>query len=247
MHEHLTGCAHCAELFGNGAQLGRRLAFASPPAVDDLPRQLVATEALIAREHGLRAFLRSRSTNARWALSFVLPGALLAREWLKHAPARELSTAHALAALLLLVLLGLVVRNALRPLPLDRFSARLYSLFALVAWSLPCVFWFSAEARVGGEEFSGGDFALRSLSCFGYGSACAVPSFALLWAFDRGERLSYRVWALAAGLVAALSSLILLVHCPDTQRAHLLAGHFSIGLVWFAALSTASFWQSRAN
>jgi len=233
-------------LFGNGAQLGRRLADAVPRTLPDLAAKLVASESLIERERGLRAFLRSRSTRVRLLLSLVFPVVLLTRELLRtHVPLRDMGTSRSLSGLLLVALLGVIVHSALRPLPLERSAARRRSLFALFAWGVPCVLCFAPETRFSADELSSSGFALRSLNCFCYGSALAAPSFALLWAFDRDDRVPYRVWALAAGLVAVLSSLILLVHCPSTQHAHLIAGHFSIGLVWFAAVSIAS-WRGRA-
>ncbi|MEI9939521.1 MAG: hypothetical protein WDO69_20060 [Pseudomonadota bacterium] len=243
--EHLKGCEHCKELFGNAAALGRRLADIAPRSPHGVTEQLAVTESLIADEHGVRAFLRSRPTRVRWALTLVLPAVLLVRELLKRrAPLRELGATRMLAGLLLLGLLGVVTESALRPLPIERRAARLRSVLALVAWCLPCLLWFAPEAPVGAENFSSSGFAVRALTCFGYGSALAAPSFALLWAFDRGQRVPYRVWALACGLIALLSSLILLLHCPSTQRAHLIAGHFCIGPAWFVAVSIATWWRS---
>jgi hypothetical protein len=243
--EHLERCSHCEELFGNAAQLGRRLARVEPHLLGNSPELLFITESLIARERGVRAFLRSRSTRVRWALSLVLPAVLLVRELLrKRVLLRELGTPRVLAGLLLLGLLGLLAHSALRPLPLDRRAARVRSLFALLAWCLPCMLWFAPESRASADGFSSSGFALRSLICFGYGSALAAPSFVLLCALDRSERASFRVLALAAGLVAVLSSLILLLHCPNGQRAHLIAGHLSIGLSWFMAVSIAAWFRS---
>jgi hypothetical protein len=238
--EHLSWCPHCAELFGNQAALGRRLATLTSYPLQLTAARLSATEALLAREHGPRAFLRSRSTRVRWALSLALPALLLVRELVrKRVPWRELGTPRMLGGLALLGLLGLVTHGALRPLPLECRAARLRTTLALVAWCLPCMLWLAPEARASAEEFSG-SFVLRSLSCFGYGSALAAPSFALLWAFDRGVQIPFRVWALSAGAVGIVANLILLLHCPNTDPAHLLAGHFSIGLVWFMAASFAA-------
>ena len=243
--EHRRECAHCNELFVGDAELGLGLTRVAAVAPQGFGEQLFATESLIAEERGVRAFLRSRSTRVRWALSLSLPAVLLVREWVhRRAPLRELGTTRLLAGLLLLVLLGVVVNSALRPLPIERRAARLRSVLSLFAWCLPCVLWFAPEAPVHAENISSGGFALRSLTCFGYGSALSAPSFALLWAFEREQRVSYRVWALAAGMVALLSSLILVLHCPSTNRAHL-TGHFSIGLVWFIAVSSASWWRDR--
>lgn len=245
--DHLKQCSHCSELFGDAARLGRHLAGAAPRAPDDMTAQLVATESLLARERGVRAFLRSRSTRVRWTLCLTLAATVLAGELLrKRVVLHELGTSRSLAGLLLLIVLALITRSALHPLPLERSAARLRTLLALVAWTLPCMLLFAPEAHAGAEDFSSSGFALRSLACFGYGSALAAPSFVLLYAFDRDQRVPHRVLASAAGLVAVLSSLILLVHCPSTQRAHLIAGHFSIGLVWFVAVSIASF-RRRAH
>jgi hypothetical protein len=247
VEDHLKQCAHCNELFGDAARLGRQLARAAPPSSGDMTAQLLATESLLARERGLRAFLRSRSTRVRWTLCLTLAAALLIGESLrKRVALHELGTSRLLAGLLLLIVLVLLTRSSLRPLPLERAAARLRTLLAFAAWTLPCMLLIAPEARAGAEDFSSSGFALRSLACFGYGSALAAPSFALLYAFDRDDRVPHRVLASGAGLVALLSSLILLVHCPSTERAHLIAGHFSIGLVWFVAVSITSFWR-RAN
>ena len=243
--EHRRGCAHCQELFGNGAELGRGLAGVAAHFDRGVGEQLIATELLLANERGLRAFLRSRSTRVRWALSSGLPVLLLVCELVrKRVSVRELGTTRMLAGLLLFALLGVVAHSALRPLPIERRAARLRSVLAWIAWCLPCVLWLAPETPVTPDGLSSSGFALRSLTCFGYGSAFTAPSFGLLWALDRSERVPFRVWALAAGLVALSSSLILLLHCPSTQRAHLIAGHFSIGLAWFAAVSIVTWWRS---
>jgi hypothetical protein len=242
--EHLRVCGHCAELFDNSGALGRRLANASAEPASASSAQLAATETLLDREQGLRAFLRSRSTRVRWLLSLSLPALLLTRELLrKRVPWRDLNLARVIAGLVLLGLFGLVAHSALRPLPIERRAARLRSALAFVAWCLPCVLWFAPQAQAGADELSGA-FAWRSLACFAYGSAFAAPSFALLWAMDRGVFVPYRVWALAAGSVALLSNLILMLHCTIASRAHLLAGHLSIGLLWFALASWAG-WRVR--
>lgn len=247
MDEHLKWCPHCRELFRNAAALGRRLAGAAGGTTGAIGAQLSATEALLASERGVRAFLRSRSTRVRWALTLLLPMLLLARElWRGRVPWREVSTPRVLGGLLLAALLGLVARTALRPLPIERRAARLRTALALVAWVLPCLLWLAPETSVNADDFSG-EIALRSLTCFAFGSALAAPSFALVWALDRGVRVPYRVWALGAGTVGLVANLILLLHCPSTNGAHLLVGHFSIGLVWLLASSSAFWWARHAE
>ena len=206
--EHLQGCAECAELFQDEGLLGRGLAVAAldSPWGSALARGDAAT--LLESERGVRAYLRSRSTRVRCGLSFTLPLLLLAREALRgRVPLRSLGAPRLLGGLLLVGLLGVSLRSALQPLPVERRAARLRSVLAFVAWCLPCILWFAPEAPVSTEELSSG-FALRSVSCFAYGSALAAPSFALLWAFDRGPRISPRVWALGAGIVALAANCI---------------------------------------
>ncbi|MEO7034828.1 MAG: hypothetical protein ABI548_13045 [Polyangiaceae bacterium] len=245
--DHVRVCPHCRELLEHGAALGRRLASATPDVQRLSSAQLAATEALIENEHGLRAYLRSRSTRVRWLLSLALPALFLTRELLRRpVPWRDLSTPRILAGVALIGFLGVLANSALRPLPIERHAARLRSALALGAWCLPCVLWFAPEARASADEFTG-SFGWRSLSCFAYGSALAAPSFALLWAFDRDVRVPFRVWASAAGMVGIVANLILMLHCPLTNRAHLLAGHLSIGLAWFIAVSTAEWWLRRVE
>jgi hypothetical protein len=195
----------------------------------------------------VRAFLRSRSTRVRWLLSLTLPALLLLRELLRGRVAwREFSALKWLGAVLLCALLAVFVGRALGPLPLVRRVARLHRGLALVAWCAPCVLWFVPEARTGSVQLSSA-LALGSLSCFGYGSALAAPCFALLWALDRGVQIPFRVWAFAAASVAIVANLILFLHCPSNDRVHLLLGHFSIGLAWFAAVSLIGWKVQRAR
>ncbi len=245
VEEHLKWCPHCAELFRNAAALGRRLAAAASLKPRAVSEQLAATESLLEREHGVRAYLRSRSTRVRWALSLALPAVLLVRELVrKRVALRDVGTPRLVAGLVLVGLLGVVLHGALRPLPVERRAARLRTILAMVAWCLPLVLWLAPEAHATTGELPGG-FALKSLTCFSYGSALAAPSFALLWALDRGIHVPFRVWALGAGVVSIVANLILVLHCSLTNPAHVLAGHLSIGLVWFVAVCTSA-WVRRA-
>ena len=247
MEEHLNECPHCAELFRAQAALGRRLASATLSTLSVGTAQLAATEALVARERGVRAFLRSRSTRVRWALSLSLPALLLVRELSRGRVAwREFSMAKLLGGLLLAAVLALVAHSALGPMPLERRARRLRNVLALIAWCLPCMLWLAPETRASALDLSPG-FALRAVTCFGYGSLFAAPGFVLLWAFDRGEQLRLRMGALAAGSVALVSNLILLLHCPSNEPVHLLTGHFSIGLVWLLAVFVAGWRLERAH
>ncbi len=241
--EHLGGCASCADLVQSGATLGRRLAEFSAELQSDVGAGLIATESLIDRERGLRAYLRSRPTRVRWALTLCVPLALLAREfWERPVPWMNLGTPKLIMGLLLLGLMALVVRAALRPAPIGRRKARLCWALTAAACCLPCLLCLAPESRPS-PPITGG-FAGRALSCFSYGSALSAPAAALLWALDRGMRVPYRVRALATGTMALVANLILIVHCPLTDGVHLWAGHFSIGFVWFVAVTSLQ-WRLR--
>jgi len=51
---------------------------------------------------------------------------------------------------------------------------------------------------------------------------------------------------LIVGPIALVANLILMLHCPVTNRVHLVAGHLSIGLSWFAAVCVRQWWSRRA-
>jgi hypothetical protein len=246
LDEHLRGCAECAQLLSNGAALGRRLAAAAAEPSQSAIPSLLGLESLLASERGVRAFLRSRSTRLRFALSLLLPALLLARElWRKQLHWRGLSSTRALACLPLVGLIILVAYSALRLVPSTGRAHNARSLLAGIAWCAPCALWVLPEAQRTAQDLNS-SFALQSLACFAYGSALAAPSLALLWVFDRAPRMPSRVWLLGVGMVALVANSILLLHCPISQRSHLLAGHFSIGLVWLAAVSVLTVRGHRA-
>ncbi|HEX3776944.1 MAG TPA: hypothetical protein VHV51_20870 [Polyangiaceae bacterium] len=241
--EHLRSCPHCRELFEEDALLGRKLAL-SAVSIPERGAAFAPLSSALAAEHGLRAFLRSRPTRTRWLTCLGLAAASLCAELARRRiPLSTLPASRLAFALLLLALFALVTHSALWPSSIERRAARLQSALALGAWCLPCMLCLAPDAHA--SDDLGHGFALRSFGCFAYGSALAAPSFALLWALDRSVHVSFRVLALAAGMVALLANTILILHCPVTERAHLIVGHFSIGLVWFAAVYLAERWRRR--
>lgn len=152
--EHLKYCPHCGELFHNDASLGRRLSAAAPalPEARRLDAQLALAESAISHERGVRAYLRSRSTPVRWALSLAVVALLLLCELVRgRLPWRSFTPLRLFAGVVLACLLALVTRAALRPLPLERRAARLVWVLACVAWCLPCVLWFAPRTPVAAD------------------------------------------------------------------------------------------------
>jgi hypothetical protein len=74
-----------------------------------------------------------------------------------------------------------------------------------------------------------------ALGCFTYGALLTVPTAALLWVFDRDNRISMRTVCLSAVSLGLSANLVLELHCPSGNALHLLLGHASIGVAWLAA------------
>jgi hypothetical protein len=224
--EHARGCTQCAELIENEATLGRALAGAvsdGPPDValwGELERELGA-------ETGTRAWLRSRPTRTRTALALagVLAVAALGLRHLR--PNWGLLSTPVLGAWLFAFfgVAALAVRVALPVL--DRATPRKRATLA-AAFGLPLVYGVASAPSFGGRPFVATPFFASALSCFLYGTLLSLPLVALVWLLDRGAGPRARVFAGSAACGLAANAALLL-HCPATDPAHLLAGHGAIG------------------
>jgi hypothetical protein len=74
-----------------------------------------------------------------------------------------------------------------------------------------------------------------ALGCFVFGALLTLPTAALLWAFDRDDRLSTRTVALSAAALGLSANLVLELHCPNGNILHVLLGHASLGVAWLLA------------
>jgi hypothetical protein len=63
-----------------------------------------------------------------------------------------------------------------------------------------------------------------------------VPVLLLLWLLERRDAPPLSVLVAAGGLAGLAANLLLHVHCPSVQLAHLLLGHASIGAAWAVVL-----------
>jgi len=223
---HAKDCAQCAELLEDEAALGRSLATAgSDGALDaalwgELDRELGA-------ETGTRAWLRSRPTRLRTALALggVLVVAALGLHHLR--PNWDVLPSPVLAAWFLAFVgaAALALRVALPVF--DGESPRKRGVLA-AAFGLPLVYGFVGAFSFGGAPFVAPRFFANALSCFLYGTLLSLPLVALVWLLDRGGGSRSRLFAGAAACGLAANTALLL-HCPATNPAHLLAGHGTIG------------------
>jgi hypothetical protein len=229
---HKRACGHCSELFASQAELGRRLAGAAVlpmPLADELFAQL---EADVARETGLRAWLRSRPTRLRFAIAalsvllvVVLGGALRERPDFADYPRARLALLLSVYAAGILLAFGKELY-----LPARRGSPAFQLGLLLAALGLPFLIAFAPATEASRQLGPEG-----ALNCFVYGALLTVPTAALLWAFDRDDRVSLRSASLSAVALGLSANLVLELHCPSGNALHLLLGHASLGMAWLLA------------
>jgi len=238
---HLEGCAACRELVSKDARLGRSLASAAS-SVETGPELLDQVEKSLSDERGLRAWLRSRPTSVRLALSvwlvlLILTVFVLTRRRVDFALYPELRRD------LLFALFGLgVFFAALRALTgVLRPRRRLQVALALGALGVPVLAALLPRAHVAHSASLEGtiaDFAPRALGCFGMGALASAPLVVLLVYSNREDRITPLTAAFAAASAGFAANLVLHAHCAITDPAHLALGHALVGLVWWLALSS---------
>lgn len=229
---HLANCPQCKALFEQDAELGRTLAAgvsASPSFPDDLFEQL---EQKVARESGVRAWLRSRPTRLRFvtALSLLLI-VVIGGGLLRHRA--DFAEYPALRVVLLLCVYFVAIALAFaKELSVQRRPNALSDYLGLLAFglSVPVLAMFAPATDSSRYMSSSG-----ALSCFCYGALFTLPIALLLWAFDRDQRPALRTVCLSAAALGLAANLLLELHCSNGNPMHVLLGHASLGLAWLAA------------
>ena len=229
---HLAVCPQCRELFEHDAELGRSLASEAALAVPFPGELFNQIEARVAREAGLRAWLRSRPSKQRFlvalasALAAVALGGALALR----------SDFSAYPSLRLLLLLGVYLFGICVALGQELFlSARRGSFtghVGLLLGALALPFLIALAPATDASRAFGPEGAL---GCFSYGALLTLPTAVLLWAFDRDDRLSLRTVCLSAVALGLSANLVLELHCPSGNLQHVLLGHASLGIAWLLA------------
>jgi hypothetical protein len=235
--EHLARCPQCRELLRANAELGRSLA--SEVSLQ-MPFPELSFEPLaqrLTRETGLRAWLRSRPSRQRFlaaALSALLAvglgGALRPRLDFATYPRARLWLVLGVYTFLILAAFGKEIFLSVR-----RGAVSDYLALCSAALALPF-----ALSLLPAAEMSRGFEAAGAFSCFAYGALLTLPTAALLFAFERADRISLRTVCLCAAALGLSSNLTLELHCPNGNRSHLLLGHASLGLAWLI-----SWWVAR--
>jgi hypothetical protein len=225
---HAKTCPACEALLADHSVLGRELAGPPAPGRDD-PPAWDSVAALVEREVGLHAWLRSRPTPWRRALA-VLGFVLVAALGLRHVrPDLALVSAFELFALLAaFAVTGVAtLRQALPPSGATRTTTG-RALLA-TALGLPMLLSFHRTATLAPADVSVVTFLEQAGACFAYGSLITAPLAVLIWAMDRdtGARSQPLLAAAVAGLAANAA---LTLHCANAGSAHLLLGHAGIGV-----------------
>jgi hypothetical protein len=245
LEQHVRECRECAELFREEQALGRALGAANAPESFELSTACAATELALERERGLRATLRSQSTNRRLAVVFGLLLLMAVHELLGHHPTAAVYRVGTLPAILLCVVQVVLVA----PLLLRAFSTTLAlspALLTLAGLGLPFLVALLLPTLAQGETLR--DAATpASTRCFSYGSAIALPMAFALWLFDRRDRHGFGFFALLATVLGSSANLLLFLHCPSVEPLHLFVGHASIGVAWLLAIAATRELHARAR
>lgn len=221
---------------------------------DDPTEQLLERlHGVVARERGLRAWLRSRRTPIRWALLALAAAALVGLVWLTT-PRADLLVyprgAFALQVGIYSALCAVAWWPVLAPsyAPAHGPVAR-YVILATVCIA-PFAFGVGEPAHwdhPASTEGVAGDLLRRAGACLAFGAVLALPIAGLLWGVDRNDSTRpAQVMLLGAGSsVPAL--LALHVHCPLTAPVHLALGHaplvLAAALAWWGASKLRRRWQ----
>jgi hypothetical protein len=226
--QHAAQCPSCRALLLDRGALGQVLAAQEAATAEGGPTW-PEMAALVEREVGWRAWLRSRSTP--WRRRFgILAFALVTALGLRHLrsdfaslPAGELTGL--LAAFTLTAVVG--IRHALSVNGGSRSSVGRGLLATALA--VPVVLSFMRTTTLTPPVTDAVTFARQASSCFAYGSLITVPLAVVLWLLDRGA--ASRTQTLLSAAVAGLgANAALTLHCPLTSTAHVLVGHAGIGL-----------------
>lgn len=244
LRQHLDACEPCACLAADGGALARELGLRERDP--ELGGVLAELERSLEAERGITGRARSLPTPARLLLALggaamvILVGGLLRpRVDLDAYPALRLGVG--VGALGATAALG--VWLWLRPLFRSPLPAWAVPALAMTSVGLP---WLIAGAPMAHQAHpaslagAGDDLAVRAVACLLYGGLWGGAVLVLVRLLGRapGARTSFEALAGLSG--ALIGSIVLELHCPITQPAHLLLGHAPLAVLLAALLIGAS-------
>jgi len=205
--------------------------------------------ARLAAERGIGAWARSRTTAVRrgsWAVLLVVGAvAVSKRPDLAHYPLSYLAPAALAFAGLALWAALWALRPLHRPAP-HRLQVGLLSAGLAVA---PLVFALLPEAygAAGASSPVPPEALPTAWECFIFGTLAGAPFAAVGWLLDRGGLVAGGRLLLMSLAAAAVGNLLLLLHCPNTDPVHLLAGHASVMVPPLGVAAFVAAWRRRAQ
>ena len=134
----------------------------------------------------------------------------------------------------LVVLLGLSLHNALRPMHYP--AAPAWQRGGIVALTLAATGAIALFAPAHGVVEASESFMSHVSPCLFLGLLVGLPVYLLLRLLDRGSTAAGLIAACAAGL---MGNLVLSLHCPRNDAEHLMAAHFAVALLFVVGFGAA--------
>lgn len=194
-----------------------------------------------ADDRSALGYLRSRRTRTRRAIAIVaffgIMGAAVATLPLISAEERTGTWAATIAAFVALSVLTIFA--ATRPLHVPALRSGRTIAICAVAITATLV----AALLPDGHAGTTADVWAKFAPCMGTGLLLGLPVYAVVRMLDRGNALGGLLAAAAAGLGG---NLFLKLHCPIAEPSHMMAGHFSVAVIFVLGLGFVH-WLAAKN
>ncbi len=230
---HARECAACRALAEDHGGAGRALAAAEPSLRGSLAALESRVEADLARETGALAWLRSRGRPARLAVvgTVLALDAALVLAWRPRPDLGELTHGRLAVTLGCLgALLVLAAWHAMRPLyvaPAPGWApATLVALAVLAPVALGVL--------PGGPAVAPPTFLGPAAGCLALGAMLGGALLVIARALDRGGTTALTGAFLAAAAAGLAGNVLLCLHCPVNDPAHVVVGHAGVVVVLLA-------------
>jgi len=225
---HVRECEACAELLRDRGELGKALSRGEAPSQPN-PDLWSSLEGALRAESGPRAWLRSRATPVRLLIAALVASAIVTYGG-RAAEGGVAPAERPLVWLVAFTLVGFACLSVLvAPLGRPRPPPGVRLAIVLAALALPLLYASSSVASLAPASPQQFTFAEQALGCFAYGTFLVLPFLFVVWALDRGERPFLGLVAGVGAVAGLVANVALALHCPNTEPAHIAAGHATIG------------------